>query len=182
MPSRNSSVGSASALVTPAAARLGPRPRTTIWSLPLVIAQSEAGDDDVVTGADKGPRADVGQLRQDGLAEIVNFNQGDTRGVVLAPDNGGVGSGIQGGIDGGFEIIGGRDAGGKDRGLLRGIVSPVVVDDRDKSARTVQFQHRISQRIGHTGLVKEGPMARRSTCFGAVPVMMKPPMPTLSPV
>ena len=29
---------------------------------------------------------------------------------------------------------------------------------------------------------KEGPIARTRTCFGLAPVMMKPPMPTLSPV
>ena len=51
-----------------------------------------------------------------------------------------------------FEIIGRRDARGQDRGLLRGIVSPVVVGDRGKRARAVQLQHRISQRIGNTGL------------------------------
>src|SRR5204863_10182767 len=28
----------------------------------------------------------------------------------------------------------------------------------------------------------DGPRARRRRCFGALPVMMKPPMPTLSPV
>src|ERR1043166_3519403 len=30
--------------------------------------------------------------------------------------------------------------------------------------------------------VREGPMARRSTCLGPVPVMINPPMPTLAPV
>src|SRR5436190_24301334 len=30
--------------------------------------------------------------------------------------------------------------------------------------------------------VSEGPMARRSKCLGALPVMMRPPMPTLAPV
>ena len=30
--------------------------------------------------------------------------------------------------------------------------------------------------------VKEGPMARISTCFGTLPLMMKPPIPTLFPV
>ena len=29
--------------------------------------------------------------------------------------------------------------------------------------------------------LNDGPIARRSTCFGAVPVMINPPMPTLSP-
>src|SRR5664279_1488624 len=35
--------------------------------------------------------------------------------------------------------------------------------------------------LGMPGL-KDGPMARMSTCIGAVPVMMNPPMPTFSPV
>src|ERR1044072_8149017 len=30
--------------------------------------------------------------------------------------------------------------------------------------------------------LRDGPMARRSKCFGALPVMMKPPMATLAPV
>src|SRR5450432_4277829 len=36
--------------------------------------------------------------------------------------------------------------------------------------------------LGTPNWVKEGPMARRSTCFGALPVMMNPPIPALSPV
>ena len=44
------------------------------------------------------------------------------------------------------KIIGRRDASGLNRGLLG--VSPVIVRDREKSAWTVQLQHRVSQRIG----------------------------------
>ena len=36
--------------------------------------------------------------------------------------------------------------------------------------------------LGTPKWVSEGPMARTSTCLGALPVMMKPPMPTLLPV
>src|SRR5205814_8946312 len=36
--------------------------------------------------------------------------------------------------------------------------------------------------LGIPNWVNEGPMARRSTCFGALPVMINPPMPTLCPV
>src|SRR5204862_1328294 len=32
---------------------------------------------------------------------------------------------------------------------------------------------------GTPKLVSDGPIARRSSCFGALPVMMNPPMPTL---
>ena len=78
LPSRSSSVGLASALGTPKAVRLGPMPRTTILSLPLLLPRMKARDHDVVTRADKGPRADIGQLRQHGLTEVVDFNQGDT--------------------------------------------------------------------------------------------------------
>jgi hypothetical protein len=34
--------------------------------------------------------------------------------------------------------------------LLGRVVTPVVVGDRGKSARAVQFQHGISERIGDT--------------------------------
>src|SRR5437762_1125655 len=42
-----------------------------------------------------------------------------------------------------------------------------------------------NSRIGlasELGTPDEGPIPRRSTCFGALPVMMNPPIPTLSPV
>ena len=48
-------------------------------------AQDEARDHDVVARADKGPRADIGQLRENGLTEIVDFNQTDTRGALFLP-------------------------------------------------------------------------------------------------
>ena len=63
------------------------------------VAQNEAGDHDVVTRADKGARADISQLRGDSLIEVVNFNQGDTRGVVLASNDCRIGSRDQGRID-----------------------------------------------------------------------------------
>ena len=48
-------------------------------------------------------------------------------------------------------------------------VSPVIVRDRGKAARTVQFEHRISQRHRrYRSCVNEGPMARKSTRFGRV--------------
>ena len=41
----------------------------------VVTAQHEARDHDVVPCADKGSRANIGQLRRNCLTEVVNFNQ-----------------------------------------------------------------------------------------------------------
>ncbi len=41
-----------------------------------MIAQDETGNDYIVARADESPRANVRQLRQDGLTKVVNFNQG----------------------------------------------------------------------------------------------------------
>ena len=40
----------------------------------IAVAQDEARDNYVVTRADKGPRANIGQLRENCLTEVVNFN------------------------------------------------------------------------------------------------------------
>src|SRR5688500_4428417 len=64
-----------------------------------LTAQNEAGNDDVAPGTDEGPRTDVRQLGRNGLAQVVDLNQSDTRGVVLAPNDCGIGSGIQSGIN-----------------------------------------------------------------------------------
>ena len=83
--SRSSSVGLASAFGTPKAVRLGPIPRSDNPVIAAVVAQDEARDHDVVARADKGPRADIGQLRQNGLTQVVDFNQADTRRCYSCP-------------------------------------------------------------------------------------------------
>ena len=98
MLSRSSRVGSASTALAGknAGARLGPMPRTTISVHRLhVVAQEEARDHDVVTGADKGARAQVGQFRVHFLVEVVDFHQGDTGGVAIASHDRGIRSRIQ---------------------------------------------------------------------------------------
>ena len=75
--------------------------------------------------------------------------------------------------------MGRRNARRDNRRFLHGVVSPVVVGDRRKPWTCSSSTGSISRRVKP---VREGPMARSSTCLGAVPVMMNPPMPTLSPL
>ena len=59
------------------------------------LAQEEAGNYHVVTGADKGPGAQVRHLRFRSLIEIVDFDQGNAGGVAVAAHNRGVRSGSE---------------------------------------------------------------------------------------
>ena len=177
----NSRVGSASASDT---GRIGIRERRTNG------AQEDAGaaasdnkttNHDVVAGLDKAASADVDQLGVGRLIQIVRFNERYAGAAVFSADDRGVIAGIEHGNDGRFEIIGRRDA-----------VAMI-------SASCVSFQllfvtttlvGSCSSRIGSarapaTGgfaVDREGPMARKRIFFGWVPVTIKPPMRTLSPV
>ena len=59
-----------------------------------IASQDEARDHDVGTRVDKGPRANVTQLRGYCLIEVVSFNQRDPRGVILPAHNRRIRSGI----------------------------------------------------------------------------------------
>ena len=48
-----------------------------------VAAEEEARNHDVVVRADEGARAQVGQFRANSLVEVVDFNQGHPRAVIL---------------------------------------------------------------------------------------------------
>src|SRR5436190_13389034 len=64
-------------------------------------------------------------------------------------------------------------AGSSRQSLFVIVVNPVgPCNSRTGSAST----------LGTPACASDGPMARRRRCLAAVPVMMKPPMPTLSPV
>ena len=82
----------------------------------------------------------LASFAEHGLTQIVDFNQGHARGVVLPSHDRGVRAWIQGRVDGCFEIVGRGNAGGDNGRFLRGIIAPVVIDDGWESARAMQFQ------------------------------------------
>ena len=69
------------------------------WSSPLLLPRMKPAITMSFPVPTKSPRADIGQLRQHCLTEVVDFNQGDPRGVTLASHNPGIGSRIQGRIN-----------------------------------------------------------------------------------
>src|SRR5687768_18516601 len=52
---------------------------------------------------------------------------------------------------------------------------------KDPGPRNSRVGSASTSLAGNPNWVKEGPIPRITTCFGALPVMMKPPMPALSP-
>ena len=129
-----------------------------------VLAQDKTCDHDVAPGADKCAGADVGQPRKRGGVQVIRFNQAYASGVIFAPDDRGIGSDIEGGNDGGFEIIGGRNPRSHDRGFLG--IPPIVVGNRDETIWSVQLQHGVSQRTRDTGLSKRRPDGTDKHLFG----------------
>ena len=65
-------------------------------SLPLLPPRMKPAITMLATRADKGARADIGQFRGRCLIEVVDFNQGYTRGVILASHDRRIRSGSQG--------------------------------------------------------------------------------------
>src|SRR5205085_9944381 len=104
-------------------------------TIAAVVPQDETGDHDVVTGADKGTRAEVSQLRRRALGDVVHLKESYAGAVVLTPDNTGVASRGQGRVNRRFEIIGRREASGLNCCLLG--ISPVVIGHGHKTRRTV---------------------------------------------
>ena len=83
--------------------------------------------------------------------------------------------------DGRFQIVGWRDSGRLDFGFLR--IFPIIVS-HDEGVALVEIERRISQAISQRHAIYR---QRRSQppndyLFRSVPVIMKPPMSTLSPV
>src|SRR5205823_11251388 len=110
------------------------------------VTQDESRNNAVARrAANEAARADVRQFRGSRLIEIVNLDQADAGRVVIATDDSRVGTGRQRNIDGGFTIVGRRDAARLDLRFLR--IAPVVVYDGLERALAVQLEDRIGQRI-----------------------------------
>lgn len=112
--------------------------------------EDEAADHGVIARLDETASADVGQLGVRGGVEVVGFDEADAGAAILAAEDGGVACACcgKGGDDGGFQVLGRRDAGGFDLGLLGFL--PVVVAENDFTVRPVQLEGRIGEDAGQS--------------------------------
>ena len=83
----------------PGAVRLGPIPRTTILSSPLLPPRMKPAITMSFPVPTKARVLILASFDENCLTEVVDFNQADPGGVAIAPHDRGIGSGIQGRID-----------------------------------------------------------------------------------
>ena len=98
-------------------------------------------------------RANVSELGCRHRVQIVDFDQGDPSKATRALHDRCVTPGIQGGEDGRFGVVGGRDAASSDVNGLVGLNkasnlsgSPVVIARDKRASRIVELKLRVSER------------------------------------
>ena len=143
-------------------------------------AKNEAADHDVLARPDKAAGADVGQ---GGVGHrtvvVVKFHQSHAGRLVLAGENGGISRRRERGHDDRFPVVAGLE---RRAFNLRTLAVPPIVIRGEQPRRAVEPKDRVSKTSPKPKLPSDGPIPRKTTFFGAAPVMMNPPIITLSPV
>ena len=100
---------------------------------------------------DQDAAADVTEPRSTGPVYIISLEKSYAGAVILSSDDSSVIAGLKRSYDGRLEIVRRRKLViGDILLLLRGVVFPVVVCREKRPVTRMQFQNRISERVGHT--------------------------------